>query len=74
MVGKSGADPGFPIGGGANCTGGAPTTEFAKFSKKLHEIEKNSDLVGGGGGAPDANANGWLTSYWNAFLLTNYLT
>ena len=36
-----GADPGFPIGGGANPRGGgAPTYDFAKISQKLHEIEK----------------------------------
>ena len=31
---KTEADPGFPVGGGAN-----PPGDFAKFSKKLHEIE-----------------------------------
>ena len=37
----TGADPGFPIAGGANPRGrGAPTYDFAKFSKELHEIEK----------------------------------
>ena len=35
----SGADPGFPVGGGANPTG-VPTYDFAKFCEKLHEIEK----------------------------------
>ena len=34
------ADPGFPRGGGANFPGGAPTYDFAKFSQKLHEIER----------------------------------
>ena len=35
------ADPGFPRGGGANYPGGgAPTYDFAKFSQKLHEIER----------------------------------
>ena len=34
------ADPGFPRGGGANSPGGVPTYDFAKFSQKLHEIEK----------------------------------
>ena len=32
-------DLGFPIGWGANSPG-APTHDFAKFSKKLHEIKK----------------------------------
>ena len=35
------ADPGFPRGGGANSPGGgAPTHNLAKFSQKLHEIER----------------------------------
>ena len=33
------ADPGFPRGGGAN-PGGALTYDFAKFSQKLHAIER----------------------------------
>ena len=33
------ADPGFPLGGGANPPG-APAYDFAKFSKKSHEIER----------------------------------
>ena len=35
------ADPGFPRGGGANSPGeGMPRYDFAKFSQKLHEIER----------------------------------
>ena len=34
------ADPGFPQGGGANSRGGGPTYNFAKFSQKLHGIER----------------------------------
>ena len=34
------ADPGFPRGEGANPPRGAPTYDFAKFSQKLHEIER----------------------------------
>ena len=34
------ADLGFPRGEGANSPGGAPTYNFAKFSQKLHEIER----------------------------------
>ena len=30
-----GADPGFPVEGGANPPGGAPTYDFAKFCEKL---------------------------------------
>ena len=39
---QPGADPGFPVGGGANPPGGGrtPTYDFAKFPKQLHEIEK----------------------------------
>ena len=33
-------DPGFPRGGGSNPPGGSPTYDFAKFSQKLHEIER----------------------------------
>ena len=42
---KSGADPGFPIGGGASPPGAA-TYDFAKFCEKLHEIKK---ILGRGG-------------------------
>ena len=40
-----GADPGFPIGGDANPPG-AQTYDFAKFSQKMHEIEKNLGRTG----------------------------
>ena len=33
------ADPGFPRGGAPTPRGG-PTYDFAKFSQKLHEIER----------------------------------
>ena len=48
------ADPGFPRGGGANSPGGggAPTYDFAKFSQKLHEIERIWTRGGGGGAHP----------------------
>ena len=45
---QSVADPGFPRGGGANPPGGAPTYDFAKFSQKLHEIERIWTPRGGG--------------------------
>ena len=46
----TGADPGFPIVGGANpLGGGAPTYDFAKFCEKLHEIRK---ILGHGGVRP----------------------
>ena len=52
----TGADPGFPVGGGADPRGGAPTYDFVKFSKKLHEIEKNLGRRGGRApGAPPLN-------------------
>ena len=47
----TGADPGFPVGRGANPLGGSPTYDFVKFSQKLHEIEKILGC-GGRGGAP----------------------
>ena len=61
----AGADPGFPVGGGANPSGGAPTYEFAKFREKLHEIEKILGRRGGGaraGRAPPKSATGMCTS------------
>ena len=43
------AVPGFPQGGEANSLGGgAPTYDFAKFSQKLHEIERIWAPRGGG--------------------------
>ena len=51
------AEPGFPRGGDTNCPegggGGMPTYDFAKFSLKLHEIERIW-TPGGGGGVPRA--------------------
>ena len=47
MIVLAGADPGFPVAGGANPPGGAPTYDFAKFREKLHDIEK---ILGRGGG------------------------
>ena len=44
-----GADPGFPVGGGADPLGGVPTYDFVKFSEKLHEVEKS---LGCGRGGP----------------------
>ena len=41
------ADPGFPRGGGSNSPEGAPRYDFAKFSQKLHEIERISTPGGG---------------------------
>ena len=37
----TGADPGFPIKGGADTPGVALTYNFAQYSRKLHETEKN---------------------------------
>ena len=44
----TGADTGFPVGGGASFWGGAPTYKFAGFSQKLQEIKKNLVRRGGG--------------------------
>ena len=46
FIRRPGADPGYPVGGGANPPGGAPTYDFAKFREKLHEIE---NILGRGG-------------------------
>ena len=43
----TGADPGFPVGGAREPSGGVPTYDFAKFCEKMHEIEK---ILGHGGG------------------------
>ena len=51
----SGADPGFPVGGGANPPEGAPTYDFAKFREKLHEIEK---ILGHRGARPLKSTTG----------------
>ena len=48
----SGADPGFPLGGGANPPGGAPTCNLAKFSEKLLETRKMLGHGGCAGSAP----------------------
>ena len=52
LLSDSVADLGFPRGGGANSPGGAPTYDFAKFSQKLHEIERIWTPGGGGGTRP----------------------
>ena len=59
----SGANPGFPVGGGANPPGVVPTYDFAKFSEKLHEIEKILVQWEGGAharGAPLRSATAFL--------------
>ena len=51
----AGANPGFPVGGGADPLGGgggAPTYDFVKFSEKLHEIKKIMDRRGARRGCP----------------------
>ena len=48
----SGADPGFPLGGGADPPVGAPTYDFVKFPQKLHEIKKIWAVGGRAGGTP----------------------
>ena len=47
-----GADPGFPVGEGADPLGGASTYDFVKFSEKLHEIEKILGCRGARAGCP----------------------
>ena len=70
------ADPGFPRGGGANFPeGGAPTYEFAKFSQKLHEIERFWTPRGGAGPSrPPSPLDPPLTvfcKYLIGFCITN---
>ena len=55
----SGADPAFPLGG-------APTYDFVKFSKRLHEIEKILGRWGFGGGPLDPPMG--LTSACSALI------
>ena len=50
FVVNTGADSGFPVGGGANPPGSS-TYNFAKLSEKLHKIEK---VLGMGTRAGDA--------------------
>ena len=50
MFPTAAADPGFPQGGAKSL--GGPTYDFAKFSRKLHEIERIWVPGGGGGGRP----------------------
>ena len=39
-MGRPVAHSGFPRGGSTNPPGGGATSDFAKFSQKLHEIER----------------------------------
>ena len=64
-----GADPGFPVGGDANPPeGGTNIYDFAKFTEKLHEIEKILDHRGSArrrhpfGSATECVAHGSLFS------------
>ena len=50
---KSGADPGFPVGGGANLRVGA------KILEKLHEIEKKLGHGGRGGAGAAPQIRHW---------------
>ena len=53
----SAADPGFSVGGGRQPSKKrAPTYDFAKFSEKLHDIEKILDRRGDAGSAPHRSA------------------
>ena len=68
----SGADPGFPVGGGANHPGGRQHTKLPNFPKNCM---KYSGRGGGGGGAPPAppkSANGYIGNmieYVHKYLL-----
>ena len=62
----TGADPGFPVERGVNPPG-APTYDFAKFSKKLHEIEK---ILGRRGSPLDSPL---INSKFSQFVLLSVL-
>ena len=53
---------GFPVGGGADPLGGAPTYDFVKFSKKLYEIEKILGRRGGRRVRPPKSATDYVSS------------
>ena len=63
------ADPGFSQG--APTPRGAPGYNFIKFSRKLHEIEKN--LVAGGGGGARAGGAPPRSATENALTSMEYL-
>ena len=47
------ADPGFPVGGGAEPLGGVPTSDVGTFWQKCMRKQKNWILLGGrAGGTP----------------------
>ena len=55
------ADPGFPRGRDANAARGPPT--YAKFSQKLHEIERIWTLRGVHPSRPLRSASGYICQY-----------
>ena len=66
------ADPGFPVGGGADPRGGCQHIIFAKFCKKLHEIEKILGRRGARAGhAPPKSATGQPEWVAHPFLPVN---
>ena len=61
----SGADPGFPIGGGANHPGGERRYTNARFVEKLHKIKKISIRRGGARRErPLGSATGYISKYF----------
>ena len=68
----AGADPGFPVGGGADPPGGgAPTYDFVKISQNMHEIEKILDHRGGRAPGAPPSLDPPLTSC-NIVILDNF--
>ena len=59
----AGAETGFPVGGGANSWGGAPTYKLAGFSQKLHEILKILVCRGAGTGGTTPWILHWVVLY-----------
>ena len=70
-----GADPGFPVGGGADPPGGeAPTYDFFKISQKLHEIKKILAPLGSATAISLCNIMSFqkeVLTLWNFLVLFN---
>ena len=70
---KAGADPGFPVGGGANPVGGGADVRCGHISQNLYVKMKEFWSVGGGAPAAPplrfANAIFYLISQRDVFLM-----
>ena len=75
MIVDTGADPGFPVAGGANRPeGGGQHTKLPNFPKNCMKLRKFlAGGGGGGGGAPPAapkSANGSYIFIWDTIVLS----